>query len=58
MMCVEVGESPVEGEMDQPNLEVNLEVTKNLEAQPEQSLSLQDWIISETQSPMTENSCT
>ena len=55
MMCVEVGESLVEGESDQPNLEVNSEVTKNPKAQPEQGLSLQDWINSEIQSPMTEN---
>ena len=40
MMRVEVGELPVEGELDQPNLEANLEVARNPEAQPEQSLSL------------------
>ena len=51
MMCVEVGESPVEGEQEQPNLEV----TKNLEPQPEQRLSLQDWINSKTQLTTTEN---
>ena len=55
MMCVEVGESLVKGESDQPNLEVNSEVTKNPKAQPEQGLPLQDWINSEIQSPMTEN---
>ena len=54
MMCVEVGESPAEGEHDQPNSEVNLEVTSNLEAQLEQSLSLQEWIDSKHQSSMTE----
>ena len=65
MMCFEVCDFPVEGELEQTsahhteqlNLEVNLEETNNsevhLEAQLEQSLSLQDWLNSETQSPVT-----
>ena len=62
MMCVEGSKSPVEEDPEQLNLEVNSEAgseEKNLEvhleAQPEQSLLLQEWMNSETQSPMTKN---
>ena len=61
MMHVEDGESPVEEDPEQLNSEVNSEVgseEKNsevhLEAQPEQSFALQDWINSEIQSPRIE----
>ena len=58
MMCVEGGKSPVEEDLEQPNLEVNSEARseeKNLEAHLEQRFLLQDWKNSEIQSPMTEN---
>ena len=62
MMCVEGGESPVEEDPEQQTLKVNFgswvgrkELEVHLEVQPEQSLSLQDWINSEIQLPMTEN---
>ena len=67
MMCLEVCDSPVEGESEQNaahhteqlNLEINSEVTKDseehLEAQPEQSLSLRDWLNSENQLHMNED---
>ena len=62
MMCVEGGESPVEEDPEQLNLEVKLEAGSEEEilevypeAQLEQSLLLQDWINTEIQLPMTEN---
>ena len=66
MMCAEGGESPVEedqettveGDKEQPNLEVNSEAgseEKDSEQHTEQRLLLQDWMNSEIQSPMTEN---
>ena len=66
MMCFEINESPVEGDSEQisahrteqPNPlvgseEKNLEV--HLEAQLEQSLSLQDWMNSKIQLCVTED---
>ena len=60
MMCFKINESQVEGDLEQilahhteqPILEVHLEVghlEMHSEAQPEQSLSLQDWIKRESQ---------
>ena len=56
MMCFEINESQVEGDLEQHSEEKKLEVHR--EAQLEQSLSLQDWLNGENQLHVTNQSHT